>query len=296
MARRTRSAALESRTSRLKLAVRRKVYTATIAPRIQLAYRRNRGPGVWSLKSPAGLARFALADDHEPANGVSVMDYWQALERARTLARAGDGSADRLATIADALDSYETDLKARGGDRRNVTGLRHNLPAALKTGTIALLTTKELRSWRNSLVERGLSPATAGRLSRSLKACLNLAARDDPRIGNAKSWREGLEALPEGDGSRNIILPDDVVGKLVRGAYDDTREFGTFIETLAVTGARESQVLKLHVQDLQDGPAPRLLMPSSRKGRHRKLDHKPLAITSSLARGVPARSASKALS
>ncbi len=297
MARRTRSAALESRTARLKLAPRKKPYTATIGPRLQLAYRRNKGAGVWSVKSASGLQKFALADDHEPANGGSVMDYWQALEKARTLARAGEGSGDRLATVAEAIDAYEADLAARSGDARNASRLRFNLPDRLKSKTVALLTSKELRQWRNSLVEKGLTPATAGRVGRALKAALNLAASDDQRITNAKAWRDGLQALPEGDGARNIILPDETVSGIVRGAYDDDRRFGVFIETLAGTGARESQVLKLMVRDLQDdNPAgPRLMMPSSRKGRKRRVDYKPLAISPGLAAVLRQAAAGRAL-
>lgn len=37
-----------------------------------------------------------------------------------------------------------------------------------------------------------------------------------------------------------------------------------------VTGARLSQIARLTVADLQDGAAPRLTMPSSRKGRGRR--------------------------
>ena len=61
----TRSANLETRTSRLKLQPRKKPYSAQIAPRIALTYRRNKGAGVWSLKAPFGLKKFALADDFE---------------------------------------------------------------------------------------------------------------------------------------------------------------------------------------------------------------------------------------
>jgi hypothetical protein len=46
MARKIRSPDLETRTARLKLAVRKKPYTVRIAPGIRLAYRRNQGSGV----------------------------------------------------------------------------------------------------------------------------------------------------------------------------------------------------------------------------------------------------------
>src|SRR3984885_14785533 len=83
MARRIRSADLETRTARLKVDVRKKPYTARIAPGIPLAYRRNQGCGVWSVLKADGaggawLQRFALADDHEESNSSTVLTFWEA--------------------------------------------------------------------------------------------------------------------------------------------------------------------------------------------------------------------------
>jgi integrase len=129
-----------------------------------------------------------------------------------------------------------------------------------------------------------MKPASADRVGRSLKAALNLAAADDKRITNSSAWRNGLKRLPDGETARNVILPDATVRAVVRGSYEDDHKLGVFIEALAGTGARESQVLKLQVHDLQDDRvAPRLLMPCSRKGRARRIEHKPLPISRNLA-------------
>src|SRR6478752_3598892 len=117
MARRTRSAFLENRTARLKLTLRKKPYTALIAPGIFLAYRRNASVGTWSVKAHGWLRRFALADDHEDANGESVMGYWEALDRAKRLARAGEGNSEQPISISEAMDAYEADLATRGGSQ-----------------------------------------------------------------------------------------------------------------------------------------------------------------------------------
>jgi hypothetical protein len=285
MARRTRSANLENRTSRLKLDVRKKPYTAQIAPRIALAYRRNRGAGVWSVKAPFGLKKFALADDFEEANGESVMSYWQAQDRARTLARAGEGSSDALITVKEAVDNYEADLAARGAQKGNATQIRRNLTDTLAAKPVALLTEKELRAWRNGMVKkRGLKNTSANRVAKVFTAMCNLAASDDPRIINVNAWKNGLKRLPDGETARNVILGDETVGAVVHACYEDEHELGVFIDTLAETGARESQVLRCEVHDLQDDPlAPRLMMPSSRKGRNRQIMRKPLPISLRLA-------------
>jgi Phage integrase family len=284
MARRIRSFSLETRTARLKLAVSKKSYPVQLAPKIALTYRRNKGAGVWSVKAPFGLKKFAIADDLEDANGESVMTYWQALDKARTLARAGEGSSDRLITVGEAIDNYEADLAARGGMKDNATAIRRNLPDALSAKPVALLTEKELRTWRNGIVKRGLKPASADRVARVFKAALHLAASDDPRIINLTAWKNGLKRLPDGETARNVILSDEAVRAVVHACYQDAHELGVFIDALAESGARESQALRVEVADLLDDPiAPRLLMPSSRKGRNRKIQRKPLPISPRLA-------------
>jgi integrase len=295
MARRIRSFSLETRTARLKLAVNKKPYAVQLAPKIALTYRRNKGAGVWSVKAPFGLKKFAIADDLEDANGESVMNYWQALDKARTLARAGEGSSDALVTVKEAVDNYEADLAARGAQKDNATAIRRNLSDALAAKPVALLTEKELRTWRNGIVKRGLKPASADRVARVLKAALNLAAADDPRIVNVRAWANGLKRLPDGETARNVILPDETVCAVVRTSYEVDHQLGLWIETLAGTGARESQVLRVEVQDLQDDPhAPRLMMPNSRKGRNRRIERKALPISRRLAAALQQAAAGRA--
>jgi integrase len=289
MARATRSAKLESRNARLKLAPRKKPYFITVSPRVALGYRRNAGAGTWSVRASDGhggnwLKSFAVADDHEDANGASVLDFWQAQDRARALARAGEGNGDRPATVGEAISAYAADLAARGAHPDNAASLRFNVPDTLKAKAVALLTEKELRTWRNNMVKRGVKPATADRVARVLKACLNLAAADDPRIVNINAWRKGLTRIPDAESARNVILADDTVRAVIASAYADSHDFGVFIETLAGTGARESQLLRLDVTDLLDsGVAPRLLLPNSRKGKNRRIERRPIAISPRLA-------------
>jgi integrase len=128
-----------------------------------------------------------------------------------------------------------------------------------------------------------MQPASADRSARALKAALNLAANDDPRISNSSAWRTGLARLPDAERARNVILPDEAVRAIVAAAYEIGRDFGLFVELAAVTGARASQLLRLQVGDLQDGPAPRVMLPSSRKGRRRRVERRPLPIPPSLA-------------
>ena len=287
MARKTRAPKIENRTSRLKLPVRRKPYYATIAPGIALGYRRNQGAGVWVVRASDGhgtnwIKTFAVADDHEESNDSTVLTYWSAQDRARAIARRTEGTS-RPASVAEALDAYQENLRARGADIGNATRVRCNIPSTLAAKTVALLTARELRAWRDGLVSRGAQPAAADRTARALKAALNLAAADDFRITNTAAWKTGLARLPDAERSRNVILPDDVVRSLIGAAYEIDSAFGLLIEVAATTGARASQLLRLRVDDLQNGAAPRLMVPGSHKGKRRRSERKPLPIPAALA-------------
>jgi integrase len=291
MARHVRSHTLENRTGRLKLPVSKKPHHFTVvAPGIGLGYRRCHGPGRWVVRASDGRGGYwtkaiGIADDHEESNGREVLTFWEAQDRARVVARRGEeANTHRPATVAEALDHYEADLHSRGGDSRNVTRLRFHLPAALMARSVGLLNARELRAWRNGLVKRGLAPASADRTARCLKAALTLARKDDRRIINADAWKDGLSRLPDGERTNNVVLKDATIRAIVAGAYDVSRDFGLLVELLATTGARTSQAFALKVQDLlEDGAGPRLLMPSSRKGRRRTVTREPVPIPASLA-------------
>jgi integrase len=301
MARRPRASRLETRTARLKLKVREKPYDfTTISPGIAVGYRRNRAAGTWVLRAADGRGgnwtkRVALADDHEDADGSNVLTWWQAIEAARKLARGTDTDTSRPASFADAIDAYERDLIARGGAIANAQVIRRHITPTLLSKPVALLTTRELAHWRDGLLAGGMKPATAVRALKCVKASLNLAARRDPRIGNSSAWRDGLSGIAENFESRNPSrLADADVQAVVAAAYALDPAFGRYVEVAAVTGARPSQICRLMVGDvLTNGDGPRLMMPSSRKGRGRKISRKPVPITSSLAAKLSAASAGR---
>src|SRR5262245_21881985 len=288
-----RNARLESATARRRLAVRKKPYWTTISPGIALGYRRNEGPGTWSVRvADAGaewMKRIAVADDLEAANPPNVLTYWQAIDQARALARRQPGEPideSRPLTVSEALTLYEKDLVARGGSPYNSKHARLHLPASILSKPVALLGATELRKWRDSLLDKGLAAGTVNRTKTGLRAALELAAAHDPRIANQRAWKVGLAALPDAHRARNVILDDATVRRIVRAAYDHDRALGLMIEVAAVTGARLSQLARLEVADLQaDGPEPRLLMPLSAKGRARNKRHerRPVPITGALA-------------
>jgi integrase len=96
--------------------------------------------------------------------------------------------------------------------------------------------------------------------------------------------------------TRNIVLPEEQVNALVRLAYKDSVEFGYLVETMAITGARRSQLARLTVADLQDARRdPRLQMPTSKKGKaHKRVGRRAVPIPASLAAKLRAAAASRA--
>jgi integrase len=150
----------------------------------------------------------------------------------------------------------------------------------------ALLGATELRKWRDSLLAKGLAPATVNRCKTGLRAALELAAAHDSRINNQRAWKVGLAALPDAHVARNVILDDATVRRIIAAAYDYDRALGLMVEGAAVTGARLSQLSRLEVADLQaDRAEPRLFMPCSAKGRVRtkRFERRPVPITPALA-------------
>jgi integrase len=265
-------------------------------PNRSMRYRRNKTAGSWVVRSADGKGgnwtqAFAVADDFEEANGADVLSFWQAQDRARVLARGGrdvdDEDSGKPVTVAQMMDRYEADLKARGGDVYNAQRVRIHLPDVLASKSVSLLAApREFRHWRDGLVKKGLAPSTVNRTCAAFQAALELAAAQDLRIRNQSVWRTGLAALPDADQARNVIIQDDEVRGIILAAYAVNREFGWLVEVAAVTGARVSQLARLEVGDLQDDRAdPRLMMPSARKGRGRKrIERRPVPIPTNLAK------------
>jgi integrase len=248
-------------------------------------------------------AVIGTADDNGAANNEDILDFWQAQDHARAKARRGKGDEDsdaRPETMAEALDRYGMDLKIRAGDLGNVTRVRVHLPDALARKTIDRITTRELRLWRDRLADER-APATVNRTSNALKAALNLAADHDERILSRRPWEIGLTAIHDAEESRNVILEEQAIRAIIAKAGEQSAQFGLLVETAAVTGARVSQLARLEVQDLQDGRCdPRLMMPSSRKGRGQKKSSRrpvpiPAALAAQLHRAAAGRNAAASL-
>jgi len=269
---------LKDRTNRRKLPVRIKPYFVSLGNGRSIGYGRNKGVGAWVLRTTDGkgkptFKRFAQADDFDEANGVSILTYRQALERVS--ADRGDDEtsstvsvAAHTVTVGDALDEYERDLDLRGGRTDQVDYVRRLLGALLKQ-PVALLKFRDLRRWRDAELGRGLKAGTVTRNCKTIKAALNFIAKQpDQAVKNKEAWTLGLESLPDSNiPRRGMVLSEERVNEIVDACRAHDAELGLFVEVLAVTGCRASQVARLIVSDLKKNG---VTMPRSLKGKGKK--------------------------
>lgn len=295
MARNHRKSSLESRSARLKLAPRGKPYPGpSLARGIRQDYRRNKtGNGSWIARGANGHGKYwtkviAEADDYDESNGKSILNFYEAQEAIKKLVRGEDGSDNAPITVDGALIAYKTDLKARGANPYNADWPRVHLTSILLSKPVAVLDAVELKKWRDGLLGT-MAPSTINRLCGCLCAALEQAAKHDKRIRSRDAWETGLAGLPNAREARNVILSDAKVREFVATAYGLGDKFGLLTDTLAVTGARPSQAVRLRVEDLCDHPVrPKLMMPKSAKGGDRnrsakKLERYSVPITMQLA-------------
>src|SRR5437870_4370826 len=119
MARKVHDKALDSREARRRLKIRGKPYYRAIERGLHVGYRRlgDGQSGTWVARHYVGnqqyeLSRIGTADDNSDADGVVVLDFWQAVEAARKAmvesAHQAHGKHGPY-TVSQALDAYLQD-------------------------------------------------------------------------------------------------------------------------------------------------------------------------------------------
>jgi integrase len=289
--RKTRSP-FESASARLRLPIKenKKPYWQRLGPGLSLGYRRNDHAGSWSIRAADGaggewLKRIGTADDYEMANGLDVLSFEQAVAEARRLYRGKDDTehdSSKPLTLDEALTRYETDLRVRSARPDNARNARYHLTPNLLSKPLTLIAADELRTWRDSVVAKGLAPSSVNRVRNSVRACLELFAPERSHV-----WRTGLESLPNATRARKLIFPDETIRALVAEAHRHDPALGLLCDVLAATGMRPIQAQRLRVEDLIAGERPRLMVSRTAKGGGRnraekKLQRYPVPITSTL--------------
>jgi integrase len=255
-------AGLETRTARLKLPVARKPVFIRIGPGLSLGYRRNQIAGTWVLriadgKGGATTRAIGTADDFEEANGATLLDYWQAQGKAKSVARGSDGSDPaKPLTVRRAAEVYLPVLEAKNPRTARDTRGRLNLHFLAEFGDelVTSLTKSKLEVWLNSRVVKSTdreavrrSKDTANRVLSMVKALLNHALRDPGnRIVDDRAWRlvkphRGV-AVP-----RAAHFSAEQARALIAATPD--KDFAQLLTAGFLTGARYGELTACSVRD-----------------------------------------------
>lgn len=299
---RAKSFEIDTPAKRSRLAPRRNPYWANVGGGrggVSLGYRRPlAGRGAWIAKTTAGGGRaeerLGFADDEAGdldslsfKGAVAAAIDWSSRQQAAA-EEAGKGQRQRP-TVRAAVEEYLAQRMPRPGARKSKAKGRlgkHVLsdPAFAGLG-LHKLRAVHIHEWRERLAQGDtggtLLPSSINRLLNDLRAALNAAALKHRRGLPAHIFQEisvGTKAVEAATQARRQLLSDDQVRRAIDAAFrvDDSGDFGRLVLLLASTGARHSQVARLDVADLQV-PLSRVMMPGSRKGRHRR-EKPPIAV------------------
>jgi integrase len=304
MARRTPDARLESRESRSRLASRGKPHYRLLEPGLHIGYRRLKGrkgrpavAGTWVARHYVGgqsyvVEKIGTADDFSDADGIIILSFAQAQDKARTRmvrrAQSANGVAAPL-TVRAAVEGYLEFLEAHS---KSAVDARHRANAhicpTLGDVEVPSLTTAVLRKWlariAKALPRARTKPgkpqqyrafdgseeairrrkSSANRTWTILRAALNHTFRDD-LVASDAAWRK-VKPFEGVDAARVRYLTVEEVRRFVN-ATDS--EFRQLVQAALQTGCRYSELARLEVADFNpDSGTLAIRRSKSGKARH----------------------------
>lgn len=274
MARRIRDKDIETREARRKLKVSGVPHWKAIGRGLHLGYRKGKTTGVWVLRryqdGAYTVKNIATADDHEDANGVEILDFWQAQEVARNerqpevrrVAAAG------AYTVADAVRDYLRHAEGRPTYRDTLSRLNAFVLPALGDRAVASLTADDLRDWHRDIAKLPARVRTAPGKPQAYK---DTDERDPEAIRRRQSsanmvlallravlnhaWHEGkvelgdwprVKAFKGVAVARTRFLTIAEAQRLINAAEGD---FRVLVRAALATGARYQELARLQVSD-----------------------------------------------
>ncbi|MEJ2377034.1 MAG: tyrosine-type recombinase/integrase, partial [Pseudolabrys sp.] len=314
MARKVKSKELDSREARLKLKPQGKPYWRAINRGLHLGYRRLKGKaGTWWARHYIGKQQYetealGIADDLSDADGLAVLDFWEAQAKSRdrmtARAHAAAGKTGPI-TVADAMAAY---LEFLENNRRSARDARsriavHILPT-LGEVEVDALTADQLRKWHAGLAKApravrakagkarrlAIRPgedgararrASANRTLTTLKAALNRVWRDG-KAQSDQAWRS-VEPFEAVDAARVRYLTIKEAQRLINACGF---EFRPLVQAALQTGARYGELIRLQVHDFNpDAGTLAIRQSKSGKPRHVVLSDEGAALFRQLTAG-----------
>jgi integrase len=316
MPRKVKSVELSTRTARASLKRRNKPYFVGLDRELHLGYRRTSGQWLRRIYLGDGqydTKTFATADDRSDANGETVLDYWQAQQRARELRdkfvrqRAGKEEPGSY-TVADAMDDHIAWLakhRKPTAARDARSAKRAHIDPVLGKLELAKLTSKALSQWHEGLAERprilrtrpGAEPRhreladdpesvrrrrdTANRIRTILFAALNHAFHAG-KVQSDAAWRK-VKPFRQTAAARVHYLQLDECRRLLNACAPDFRRL---VRGALATGARYGELCRADARDFNPD-ASALLIRESKGGKPRwiPLDDEGAKFLASIAAG-----------
>jgi integrase len=282
MSRKVRDKAIDSREARRKLAPRDMCHWRSLERGLHLGYRRIKdSAGTWWARHYLGdrqyeTERLGIADDLSDADGVAILDYWQAQEKARgRMVQRAHAAAGKTGpyTVADAMEAYLGFLGNDGRGAHTIRDARYRDQAFIrpKLGSfeIAALTAEKLRQWRDDLAQtpprvrtrhgnaqkhrqivgedaRRARRSSANRTWSVLRAALNHAFHDG-KVPSDLAWRK-VKPFRKVDAARLRYLSVAEAKRLINAAEPD---FRLLVQAALQTGARYGELARLTVAEFQ---------------------------------------------
>lgn len=325
MARTARNAKLDTRSARVKLALRRDPYWTVISKGCAIGYRRGAKGGTWiaRMRDEEGRQHFdalGAADDVGDADGITALSFAEAQERARAFfarkAREFAGHADAphgRFTVAQAIDEYLAHRVRRGskGVRADTYAAKARILQALGGVDVAKLTAKRIRDWHESVAvaprlvrtkrfagkqavrefdandaeEVRARRSTANRLLTILKAALNHAFHEG-QVAADEPWRK-VKPFREVDSAVLRYLNADECRRVVNACPAD---FRSLVQGALATGCRYGELTRMTASDFSaEVGAVTVRLSKAGKVRHVALADEGWALFASLTAGRAGR-------
>jgi integrase len=259
MPRTVREKRLDSPAARAKLKPSGKPYWRAIDTGLHLGYRKGLNGGRWVLRRYLGDGNYSVetiagADDHSPADGITVLDFFQAQRRVREFAtRARTPEPVSAFTVIAAMDAYFERLEHEGSRSLSDARGRSRVHILPQLGTIPVsdLTRDMLFRWLTGLAGRPddgdatrARRASANRVLNILRAALNQAFRDG-KVASDVPWRT-VRPFRAVNAPRLRYFTTDEIKRLVNAAQGS---FRSLVLVALHTGCRYGELCRMRAGD-----------------------------------------------
>lgn len=303
MARTVRDAKIESREARRKLPANSDKLWRGISQGAHIGYYKGRQAGTWyarcRLKGRYVKRTLGRADDNQDADGITVLNFAQAQDKAREWFKLAEQQALGLTpvkdiTVNDAAQRYLDWFKDhRRGYQETLLAINAHILPSLGDKRVVDISAKVIRDWLNKLAAtparkrsklgkktayhdapqtddaKRARKASANRTFAILKAMLNKAFQDE-LVKDDAAWRR-VKPFSKVDEPKVRFLTEIESRRLLNACPEDLREL---VRGALLTGARYSEIAKLQARDFNSDTSLVLIRQSkSGKSRHIPLSH-----------------------